>query len=63
MKGIRLCVWRTKNLSIIGSNLIGSNLTHVNYPRIVDQVRFIDTMEFYQQSFEKLAETVTEIEK
>ena len=55
VKGFRLCVWRTKNLSIGGTNL-----TNVNYANIGEQVKFIDTIKFNQQSLEKLAESMTE---
>ena len=42
VESTRLCVWRTKNLCIGGSNL-----TNVNYANIGDQVKIIDTMKFY----------------
>lgn len=58
VKGIRLWVWRTKNFC-----KGGSNLSNVNYANIVDQVKFTEAMKFYQQSLEKLAETVTESKK
>lgn len=41
----------------------GSNLTNANYVNIGDQVKFIDTIKYYQQSLSKLAETVTAGEK
>lgn len=44
-KSIRLCVWRKKQLSIVGTNL-----TNVQYARIDTQVKFIDTTKYYQQS-------------
>ena len=43
VKGIKLCVSRTKNLSISGSNL-----TNINYTNISDQVKFTDIMKYYQ---------------
>ena len=58
IKGIRLCVWKTKNLPVWGSNL-----TNVNYANIGDQVKFINSMKFYHQNLEKLEETVTMSEK
>ena len=58
LKGIRLSVWKTTNLSIGGSNL-----TQINYANISDQVTFIDTLKHYQQSLAKLAEGMTEKEK
>ena len=50
LKGIRLSIWRTKQL-----NVGGTNLTKVQYPNIVNQVKFIDTMKYYQQSLSSLA--------
>lgn len=58
LKGIRLCAWRTKNLSIGGSNL-----TNVNYANTVEQVKSTDMIKCYQQSPENLAEAVTEEEE
>ena len=58
VKGIKLCVSRTKNLSISGSNL-----TNINYTNISDQVKFTDIMKYYQQSLVNLAEIITEEEK
>ena len=39
VKGIQLCVWRTKQL-----NVSGTNLTNVQYVNIGNQVKFIDTV-------------------
>ena len=58
LKGIRLSVWKTYNFSISGSNL-----TQINYANIGEQIKFIDTMKYYQQSLAKLAESMTEEEK
>ena len=41
VKRIRLCVWRTKQL-----NIRGTNLTNVQYANIGLQVKFIDTMKY-----------------
>ena len=38
--------------------IVGSNLTQVNYANISKQVKFIDTMKYYQQSLAKLAESM-----
>ena len=35
-------------------NIGGSNLTNASYGNIGDQVKFIDTIKFYQQSLEKI---------
>ena len=45
LKGIKLCVWRTKQL-----NIGGTNLTNVQYAYIGNQVKFIDTVKYYQHS-------------
>ena len=58
LKGIRLSVWKKKNLAIVGSNL-----TQVNYANISKQVKFVDTMKHYQQSLAKLAESMTNQDK
>ena len=44
-KGKRLCVWRTKQL-----NIGGNDLTNINFANVGSQVKFIDTIKFYQQS-------------
>ena len=46
MKGIRLCVWRTKQLHIGGTNL-----TNVQYANIGSQVKFIDTVNIINNHF------------
>ena len=58
LKGIRLSVWKTTNLSIGGSNL-----SQIYYANISEQLKLIDTMKYYQQSLEKLAESMTDKEK
>ena len=46
VEGIKLCVWRTKQL-----NTGGTNLTNMQYHNIGNQVKFIDTIKYYQQIF------------
>ena len=58
VKGLRLCVWRTKNL-----NIGVRNLTHVQYANIGNQVKFIDTTKYYQQSLSSLAADADSKEK
>ena len=58
VKGIKLCVWRTKQL-----NIGGSNLTNVQYANIGSQVKFINTIKYYQQSLPSLATSANEEEK
>ena len=41
----------------------GTNLTNVQYANIVNQVKFIDTMKYYQQSLSSLVKNANEIEK
>ena len=54
-------LWKASHYVSLGFSMC--NLTNVNYTNIGDQVKFIDTMKFYQQNLEKLAETFTEGEK
>ena len=58
VKGIRFCVWRTKQL-----NIGGTNLTNVQYANMGDQVKFIETIKYYQQSLTSLALGATEFAK
>ena len=58
VKGIGLCVWRTKQL-----NIGRTNLTNVQYTNIGNQVKFINTIKYYQQSLSSLAKNTSEIEK
>ena len=53
VKGIRLCVWSTKQL-----NICGNSLTNVQYA-----IKFIDTIKDYQQSLSSLAKNANKIEK
>ena len=62
VKGIRLCIWRTKNFCIGGSNLTNVNYRSTNV-NIVDEVKFIDTMRYYQQSLANLPNTMCDKEK
>ena len=39
LKGSRLGVWRTRNISIGGTYLI-----NINFGNIIDQIKFIDTL-------------------
>ena len=58
LKGLRLGVWRTKNISIGGTYLI-----NINFGNIINQIKFIDTLKYYEQSLSVLASTMTEQEK
>ena len=54
VKGVRLCVWQTKNYSIGGNNL-----KDLNFANIGDQVKFIETVRYHQLSLAGLAATTT----
>ena len=58
LKCIRLSVWKTKNLS-----LGGSNLTNINFGSLSNQIKFVDTLKYYQQSLAQLASIITSNEK
>ena len=58
VKGIRLCVWQTKQL-----NSGGSSLANVHYANIGSQVKFIDTIKHYLQSLSSLAKSADENKK
>ena len=58
IKGYRATAWGTKDL-----NIGGTNLTHINYGNIGGEVKFIDTMKYYQKSLAKLASTLSVDEK
>ena len=51
-------MWRTKQF-----NIGGKNLTNVPYANIGNQVKFIDTIKYYQQSLSALTKNVNEMEK
>ena len=54
----RLSVWRTKQLSVGGTNL-----TNVQYASIGTQVKFIDTSKYYQESLSSLTKNANDVEK
>ena len=41
----------------------GTNLTHVNYGIINDEIKLIDSLKFYQKSLSELSSTLTKEEK
>ena len=57
IKGIRLSVWETKDI-----NIGGTRLTNISFASI-SNIRFIDTIKYYQISLGKLASTLTDTEK
>ena len=57
IEGIRLSVWETKDI-----NIGRTGLTNINFASI-SNIKFIDTMKYYQTSLGKLASMMTDIEK
>ena len=58
LKGLRASVWETTEISIGRKNP-----TDVNFAIVQNQVRFIDTVKYYQQSLASLAASMTDTEK
>ena len=58
LKGLRAGVWKTRDISIGGKNP-----TNINFANIGNQVIFIDTIKYFQQSLGKLASSLTDGEK
>ena len=58
LKGLRATIWVTTDIQISGQNI-----TDTNFAVIQNQVRFIDTTKYFQQSLADLASSMTEIEK
>ena len=58
LKGIRPSVWETSGINIGGSNPI-----NVNFAIIKNQVQFIDTVKYFEQSLGSLADSLTDIER
>ena len=58
LKGLRPSVWETTDI-----NISGKNPTSINFAIIQNQVRFIDTVKYYQQSLANLASSMTNIER
>ena len=44
-------------------NFGGTNLTHRNYGNIAGEIKFMDTLRYYQKSLGELAATLSEDEK
>ena len=57
IKGYRASVWGSKDL-----NFGGNNLTNINSGNIGNEIKFIDTLKYYQKSLGELASTLTENE-
>ena len=50
---IRLSFWITEDL-----NIRGSYLTNVNFANLGNQIKYIDTLKYYQQSLAQLVATI-----
>lgn len=57
-KGLRAGVWKTKDI-VIG----GKNPTEINFASIAQQIQFLDTIKYFQQSLGSLARSLTISEK
>ena len=53
-KGYSATAWGTRDL-----NFGGTNLTHINYGNIAGEIKFIDTLKYYQKSLDELAKTLS----
>ena len=57
VKGFSATAWCSKELDVGGNNL-----THVNYASLRREIKFIDTLKFYQRSLAELTSTIEESE-
>ena len=51
-------MWGSKDV-----NFGGNNLTNINFGNIGNEIKFIDTLKYYQKSLGQLSSTLTENEK
>ena len=58
LKGLKPTVWETTDI-----NIGGKNPTDVNFAIIQNQIRFIDTVKYYQQILASLASSTTDIKR
>ena len=58
LKGIRPSVWGTTDI-----NIGGKNPTDINFAIIKNQVKFIYTVKYFQQSLSSLADSMTDVER
>ena len=54
IKGYVTSAWCSKELKIGGNNL-----THINFSNITGEIKFIDSLKYYQKSLAKLASTLS----
>ena len=55
IKGFHAIAWGTEDL-----NVGRTNLTHINYGNIAAEIKFIDTLKYYQKSLGELAATLSD---
>ena len=55
IKGYIASAWCSKELKIRGNNL-----THINFSNIAGEIKFIDSLKYYQKSLAELARTLSE---
>ena len=58
LKGLQPTVWKTQEI-----NIGGRNPSNVNFAIIRNQVKFIDTVKYFQQSLSNLAKSMTDEER
>ena len=58
LRGLRAAVWGTKDIGIGGRNA-----TDINFANTGNQIMFLDTIKYFQQSLGTLANTLTDSEK
>lgn len=58
IKDFRALAWKTKSIT-----MAGNNITNLNFMSIPNEVKFIDSLKYYQQSLANLTVTLTDSEK
>ena len=58
IKGFRAPAWKTMNIT-----MAGNNITNLNFMSIGNEVKFIDSLKYYQQSLANLTVTLTDEER
>ena len=58
LKGLRTGVWRTGDI-----NIGGKNPTDISFANISNQIIFLDTIKYFQQSLNVLANSLTDTKK
>ena len=58
LKGLKTGVWRTRDI-----NIGGKNPTDISFANISNQIIFLDTIKYFQQSLNLLANSLTDTKK